>query len=193
LLGEDHPLVRALDVSVAVRRHSRVAVTALGVGLIGVAVHVSWATALVAGAAGVLVSLVAAGALLRRRRSTLAIALIAEGREDLPLAPVERERERLLSRRTRSTLARSLEGLVREAANPPALPGPPLFDYAIIRGFKTRLCELALLLRSERSRARGVALVWRLISEGATSPLHGNDTAQLHQELERIRFLLMAE
>jgi hypothetical protein len=103
---------------------------------------------------------------------------------------VEGERCRLLDRRIRSSLAASLEDLVRETANPHVMVGPPLFDRVVVRSVAAELLQVAKLLRGEPSSARGVALVWRLICEGATSPLHRANVAELREELARIRYVL---
>jgi hypothetical protein len=48
-----------------------------------------------------------------------AIHLIAEGREALPIAVVQRQHQQLLSRRTKDALARTLETMLRQALSPP--------------------------------------------------------------------------
>ena len=58
--------------------------------------------------------------ILKQRVSDRAIDLIAEGRETLPIAAVERHRQRLLAQRSRKTLAKTLETMVGRAT---ALPG----------------------------------------------------------------------
>ena len=193
LLGSDHPLVRVLDALSVVGRQLRVAATILGASLIAVAADVIWAPALAAGAGLVSLVLAAVGAVLRQRRRALAVALIAAGRERLPLAAVACERRRLLGRRMRSSLAASLEGLVKEAVAPPRLPGPPLFDYELIRAVGPELWQVAGLLRAKSASARGAALVWYLIYEGATSPLYRGGVAELREELGRIRYLLCSD
>jgi hypothetical protein len=119
------------------------------------------------------------------------LALIAAGREDLPLAPVERERGRLLDPRTRSCLAASLESLVEEARHASPLGVRPLFDRLVVAAVADELLEVAELLRVAPSSARGIALVWCLIWDGVESPLHRGDVAELRGELGRIRYLLI--
>jgi hypothetical protein len=143
-----------------------------------------------ASAAVVLLALGVAAALLRQRRRDDVLALIAAGREELPLVPVQRERRRLLDGRTRSRLAASLERLVQEARATSLRPVPLLFDRRVVGAVAGELLGLARLLRCEPSNARGVALVWWLISDGTGSPLYGSDLADLRRELGRIRFLL---
>ncbi len=149
-----------------------------------------WAPAVTASAAAVLLALAVARALLCQRRRDQVVALIAEGREELPLVPVQTERRRLLDGRTRSRLAACLERLAEEAHAASFMPVPWLFDRRVVGAVAGELLGLARLLRCEPSNARGVALVWSLISDGTGSPLYGSDAADLRRELARIRFLL---
>jgi len=101
LLGPDHPLARANGALAAVRRQAG-AVALLLVGSVAALVFgVGQALTLVIGAAIVLPVLgVVAGELWDRRRHA-ARQLVLDGRETLPLAPIQRERRRLLEARTR--------------------------------------------------------------------------------------------
>ena len=79
-----------------------------------------WAAALAASAAIVLLGLtviVAAGRQCKRDR---ALDLILGGHERLAIAAVQQQRRRLLSQRTRTALARSLEDVVDQGAQAPA-------------------------------------------------------------------------
>jgi hypothetical protein len=58
---------------------------------------------------------------------------------------------------------------------------------------RPKLHELAELLRADPGDARAVALVWRLVCDGATSPLYGGNAGELRTELARIRFVLLAK
>ena len=61
-----------------------------------------------------------------------------------------------------------------------------------MRGARDELAEVARLLRELPSvRARGVALVTRLIRDGATSPLYQGPAPRLREELGRIRHVLI--
>jgi hypothetical protein len=190
VLGADHPLVRAIDALTAVARQSLVVAAILAASLPAAASDAGWAPAMAAAAGLVLVALGVMAVLLRQRKREQAVALIAEGREELPIAIVEHERRRLLAGRMRSYLAASLESLVEEAANPPVTAGPPLVGRAVVRAVADDLLEAAALLRDEPSSARGIALVWCLICDGVTSPLHRGEVAELREELGRIRHLL---
>lgn len=192
VLGADHPLVRVQDALRAVVCQSLATTCVLAAGLIALAGGAVWARGIALSAGLVLLALGAVVALLRQRRRDQALALIAAGREDLPVEAVERERSRLLDRRTRSRLAASFDDLVEEAAQPPVVPGPPLFDRAVVVGVADELRALAALLRDEPSSVRGVALAWRLLSDGVGSPLHRGDLTALREELRRIIYLLRA-
>jgi hypothetical protein len=191
-LGPEHPLVRVQDALKAVVCQSLAIACLLAASLIALAGGAVWAP-WIAGSAGlVLLALGAVGELLRQRRRDHVLALIAGGREELPVEAVERERSRLRDRRTRSRLAASFDSLVEEAAKPPVVPGPPLFDRAVVGGVADELRELAAVLRDEPSSARGVALAWCLLSDGVGSPLYRGDVTALRQELRRILHLLRA-
>jgi hypothetical protein len=83
-----------------------------------------------------------------------------------------------------------LERLAEEAHAASFVPVPRLFDRRVVGAVAGELLGLARLLRCEPSNARGVALVWWLISDGGGSPPYGSDAADLRRELARIRFLL---
>ena len=184
--------MRVQDALKAVVWQSLMIACGLAAGLIALAGGAVWA-AWIAGSAGlVLLALAAMGALLRQRGRDHVLALIAGGREELPVEAVERERSRLLDRRTRTRLAASFDGLVEEAVRPPVVAGPPLFDRAVVGGVADELGELAALLRDAQSSARGVALAWGLLSDGVGSPLHRGDVTALREELRRILHLLRA-
>jgi hypothetical protein len=131
-----------------------------------------------------------AALLLRQRRHEPVLALIAAGREDLPLAPIERERRRLLDWHTRSCLAACLESAVEKAGKGSLMGMPALFDRRGVGAVACELLEVAELRRAEPPTARGIALAWWLISDGVGSPLHRGEVADLGSELGRIRFLL---
>jgi hypothetical protein len=118
--------------------------------------------------------------------------LMIQGRADLPVDAVRRQRRRLLDRghcddladwvdRTRSVAERSLTS--RQ---------PPRFHNArVIVAVRPELAEIATRLREDAPGVRGVALVERLLSEGG-SPPHGGSVGALRQELRQIRFMLGA-
>jgi hypothetical protein len=190
VLGASHPLVHTLEALATVASQC-VAVAALfTAALIASTSGAAWGVPVAASAALVLLILALAAALLLQRRRDEAVALIAAGEGDVPIRAVERERRRLLSRRMRFGLAASLDALVKEAANPPAVPVRPLVDPVAVRQLGPELRELAGLLRAEPADARAVALVWRLICDGVASPLHRGNVGELREQLARIRFLL---
>jgi hypothetical protein len=161
------------------------------VGLVWTVSGDAWGAPVAASSALVLLVLAGKAAVLRQCRSDAVVALIAAGDGDVELGVVESARERLLSERVRACLAASLDSVVDEAAHARA-GTPPLFDPAVVVAVAKELCELAELLREGRPDARGVALVWRLISDGIASPLHRGEEGELREELKRIRFVLVA-
>jgi hypothetical protein len=119
---------------------------------------------------------------------------VLDGRETLPLAPIQRERQRLLEARTRRYVARSFERVLQHVTRRPA-PVPasvrPLFDVRTVAAVVDDLREIVTLLHAGVPRARGVALAERLLTEGV-SPLYGYDAMALRDELHRVRYLLTA-
>ncbi|HET7048530.1 MAG TPA: hypothetical protein VFI54_09715 [Solirubrobacteraceae bacterium] len=149
-----------------------------------------WATGLAISAGVVLLALTALVAALRLRVRDRARDLIAEGRETLPIIAVQRERRRLLARRRRKVLARTLDAMVRQATSPPTIPSArPLFDVRVIASVSGDLRAVIRLLQKKHARARGVALTERLIVDGG-SPLYAQDQMRLREELHRVRHLL---
>ena len=69
---------------------------------------------------------------------------------------------------------------------------PIYADRESVRAAQRELLEIARLLRELPSvRARGVALVTRLVRDGATSPLYQGPAPRLREELGRIRHVLV--
>jgi hypothetical protein len=190
-LGADHPLPGAIEAVSGVARQWR----ACGAVLVGAIIarlegH-AWAPSLVASAGFVLLVLTARVAVLLQRVHDHALDLIAEGRETIPIAAVQRERMRLLSRRRRKVLARTLDAMIQQATHPPKITprsARPLFDPAVIASASDDLRALTLVLQKHAVRARSVALTERLITNGG-SPLYAHNEKQLHEELRRIRRL----
>jgi hypothetical protein len=189
LLGSAHPLTRVSRATTAVARQACVATLLLAAALAATADGVAWAPAADAGAALTLAALGALAIALRARARWEARELIARGDEHLPLPPVERERRRLLSERTRRSVAASLERIVDLAAEPLPRFAPPLFDVRVVRAVAGDLRRTAEVLRSGTASARGVALAERLVTWGG-SELHGHELGPLREELRRVRYLL---
>jgi hypothetical protein len=128
------------------------------------------------------------------RRRFAARQLVLDGRESLPLGPVQRERRRLLEARTRHYVARSFERVLQHVTRRPAPVPPsvrPLFDVGTVASVAEDLREIVKLLHTGVPHARGVALAERLLTEGV-SPLYGYDAIALRDELRRVRYLLTA-
>jgi hypothetical protein len=144
-----------------------------------------------AGAGAVSALLVAGMVFARASQREQALELIASGREELPLPLVESERSRLSDRRYRRRLARTLDA-IRSDPTPKEWWSPVYADREAVHDARDELTEVARLLRDlPNVRARGVALVTRLIRDGATSPLYRGPGLQLREELGRIRHVLI--
>jgi hypothetical protein len=194
LLGSEHPYTRANDALAAFRRQlgavGLMLLASLGALIFGLgeALPLLISSAIVA-----LVLAVLAGEQWDRRRFA-ARQLVLDGRESLPLGPVERERRRLLEARTRHYVARSFERVLQHVTRRPApIPASvqPLFDVGTVASVTEDLREIVKLLHSGVAHARGVALAERLLTEGV-SPLYGYDAIALRDELRRVRYLLTA-
>ena len=193
LLGPTHPLTRAMRDSGAVTRQSRAVATLLAGALIAALNGLAWAWAGVAGAAAVLAGLGVAALAVRVRARWAAREVIADGGERLPLAPIARERTRLLAQDTRSTLAGTLERMLVQAGTTPGRLAPPslrpVFDVGVVRALAEDLRALATALRDGPASARGVALAEQLVTWGGSS-LYGHGVEPLRAELGRLRYLL---
>jgi hypothetical protein len=192
-LGDDHPLVRVLCRTSAAMRHL------LSVAVVLVFAAVAWfdgahvAPALIAAAAVVEVALALQLASLRWLARERACDLIIQGRADLPLDDVRRQRRRLLDRAHCDDLADWLDRTSAVAERSLRSPHQPagFFNARVILAVRAELVDISARLREDAPGVRGVALVERLLSEGG-SPLHGGSVSALRQELRRIRFMLGA-
>lgn len=191
LLGPDHPLTRAESRGRMLRAQFGVTVVfglvaAMFSPFLGTpALHLSAGAAVVAGA------LLVAAWVARIGLREHALELIASGREELPLEAIECERSRLRDRRYRRRLAGTLDVITLHSERHEWWT-PVTGDHESVRGARTELLEIAALLRDLPSvRARGVALVTRLVRDGATSPLYQGPAPRLREELGRIRHVLV--
>jgi hypothetical protein len=192
LLGPTHPLTRAMRDGTAVTRQARGVAMVLAAALTAALNGLAWAWAGAAGSVAVLGALGGAAIAVRLRANWAAREVIADGGERLPLAPIERERARLLADGTRTTLATSLERMLVQAAAttrraPPALH--PMFDVGVVQAVAEDLRALAAVLRTGPATARGVALTEQLVTWGG-SELHGRELEPLREQLNRVRYLL---
>jgi hypothetical protein len=191
VLGPDHPLTRA-DGRLRTLR-AQLAVTAvLGVGMLALSPLLgSPALHLAIGAGAVAAVLLGAVLLARAGLREQALELIASGREDVPIPVVESERCRLSDRAYRRSLARTLD-VIRAEPSPKEWWSPVYADRDAVHAADDELIEVSRLLRELPTvRARGVALVTRLIRDGATSPLYRGPAPRLREELSRIRHVLI--
>ena len=127
-----------------------------------------------------------------QRKRDCAIELVLEGRESVPIPAVQRQRWRLISKRTRDSLAANLEEMVCHVSNPRALQSRvtrPLFEPMVVATVTDELREVIGLLRAEGVSARGVARTERLVPHGV-SPLYGYEVSALREEVRRVSDLL---
>jgi hypothetical protein len=187
MLGPEHELVRTLELQDVVHRDLLVLGALLPATLGAAALGSDSAVRLAGAAAAVALALAAFAAVLRIRRRDAAVALIGEGRAELPLPAVAEERARLLDPAYRRTLARSLSLLRWRAAEhsewfvTSAVP----YDVSMLRSVAGGMREVEELLTGDEVNVRGVALARTLLVDGC-SPLHGHDPRRLGEELCRI-------
>jgi hypothetical protein len=191
-LGAEHPLVRSLA-----RERTRMfqlVVTAIPIllGVAGVVRHDPRAPIVLGAAVLVALGLVAINLFVRQQTREHARALIATGRERLPLRAVARERRALSSSRERFRLARSLERHLRDAERWDTLipQARPLVDVRRLRFASREAREVVARLRSDAPSVVGIAAVFQLLTDSRRSPLFGSEAHELRRELVRIADLL---
>jgi hypothetical protein len=190
-LGTSHPLVRLL------RQLDTAFEQAVSVTAVQTAGFVFWSGGLRFGLALAIAGMVVQAGLgcrlaaLRAGRRELCLELIIGGREALPLSCIDRERRRLLDRRTLKQLATSLDDMSEIAARPLPVHSAvrPIFYACVVRQVTPELRELASLLGGDAPCVRGVAAVQWLLTSPA-SPLYGVEVEPLRRELGRARYLL---
>jgi hypothetical protein len=191
LLGGGHPLVRAMSRSAVARERAVVVAGLTCVAAAGVLRGVPGALALLVAAAVVQVLIAAQLALLVDRRRDCARDVIIEGRGELPIDAVERERTRLEDPAWQEELARDIDHMRDIAAQcatwPPA--ARPFFVARVVAAVEPELGRVAARLQTGAADARGVAMLERLIRHGE-SVLYGDDVRPLREELRRVLFLM---
>jgi hypothetical protein len=191
LLGRDHALARALAVRRVLVKQSLLVAVVVFAGVLALIEHASAASSVLLGAVVVEATLACAVAISSCRTRDRVIELIVDGREDLPLLAIERERRRLLNPGNREALAARIDQVRLLGRQSSARRDAwPLHRPTIAR-VAPELDRVAALLRSGRGDARAAAMIERLLSEG-TSPLYGRDPLALSEQLHRIRFHLEA-
>jgi hypothetical protein len=194
LLGASHPLVGVLRGLDSVLKHAVSVAAVQAAGVVFFLGHEQPGLALAI--AGVLVQLWLGFrlAVLVASRRHLCLDLIIEGRCALPLACLQRNGEGLLRPPRLGRLAGAIEEIVEVAVRPPAgvVFARPLYSVSVVRPVVPELREVARLLRADDPASRGVALVERLVTCGA-SPLYGAEVQPLREELGRARLLLTHE
>jgi hypothetical protein len=187
-LPPEHPFARVLDLLRVWLRQSLATAVAL-IAVVGSAtLGAEWAHQLLVPAfivqVGTLVGVAVVTAIARGRAEDL----IAEGRGNLDLPILTRQRKRLLEHRRREALARAFEGAVRAAARGQKILRAyrPVFNLQLVREAEQDLFEIAALLRTDIRNPRGIVLAKRLLTDGS-SPLYGTDRGDLRDSLGRIR------
>jgi hypothetical protein len=190
-LGGAHPLVAALR-RLATAREQLISVSAVQAGAL-VLWTGGWALGapVAIAAAACQLALGCRIAALRGTRHGECLQLVIEGGSRLPLRCIDRVCRRLLDRRRRDQLARSVDELVDEAHRRYITPGAarPLAHRQVIRATAPELRRVAALTRGDAPGLRGIAMVEWILTSPAT-PLYGIEIELLRRELGRARYLM---
>jgi hypothetical protein len=192
VLGRSHRLTRALSNTHTLAWQAIVAGLAVAAAAVALDARLTHAGLALGVATAVAVAFLLAWLVAWRVARERAQDLIAAGSDSVVLSVVARERRRLASRKERERVARSLEGLYRDALRwHEILPQfRPPHGVVQLRYLGNELRALTRALRRDRVRVQGVALAERFLSDGYESPLYANELGPLREELNRIRFLL---
>ena len=187
LLGDRHPLVATLArlETIALRMGVVAALHILGLSLWWMQAPAGASLVMGSGALALVLGCRMMWLLASRRE--VCLELIATGHEGLPLAAVDRERDRLANPKHQAHLARSIERLARPQTTRRQPAAIPPLDARVMRSLAGQLEELARHLREEDVAPRAVALTEQLISR-PTSPLYGSEADLLRRELGRVRY-----
>ena len=191
LLGAGHPLVAVLY-ACGDTVEGIAAVAAVQLGALALWwVNASYGRALTLGAGVVQVALGLRWASLRVQRREQCLELVIAGREHLPLAAVASECRRLGSPRRQAQLAMCLENLADIATRKPCRGERqrPIQSRRLLTATEPQLRGVVARLRAGGGELRGVALLDRLITSGA-SPVYGERVGPLREELARASYLL---
>ena len=192
VLGERHPLTRALARNRTVARQTVVAAAVVPAGVAAMIAHLPLGPVVTAATALVVVVFAAVWTSTRRTLVDAVHELIVEGDRSLMLPAVVRERRRLDSQKEQECLARSLEQALEDAwswySTPPRSRGLP--GVVCLRDATPEARAVIRQLRSGQVAVRGVAMTARLLTDGLRSPLYSGDRRRLREELARIRFAL---
>ena len=192
VLGEQHPLPRALARHRTVTHQTIVAVATAPAAGLAVLAHIALGPVFLGASVLVGLGFVAVWASTRRSLVDRVHELIVGGAASLRLPVVVRERQRLVSRKERERLARSLEQALDEVWSAPRPPGRSraLQGLSCLRDATPEARAVIHKLRCERVSVRGVAMTARLLMDGQGSALYSGDRRRLREELGRIRFAL---
>jgi hypothetical protein len=188
----DQPLTRASEAVDASVKQLLVVVAMLAGGIAGSIEHATWGPSEASASGLVLVGFAFVAWLRVQTCRDRALELILEGRESLPLRAVQRQRQRLASARTRSSLARTITSMIEETLQrgPLALRSArPLLSRSLIEDVRDELIGIANLLQGDAATVRGTALMERMVTHGESS-LYGQDALALRSDLARVRTML---
>ena len=188
MLGSAHAFVRAAATLRSVEEQAGAVAAVLAIGIAARIGNETWSWPLIYAAGIVLVGLLIIRAAVRQGVRDEAINLLLTGYENVPIAAVQNERRRLVSRRTRCALGKTYMTIAREAGPGAGLvmaSSRPLFQRRIVRGVINELVAIGQALERDDVAAPAVARAERLITDG-TSNLYGSDQRALKLELQRI-------
>jgi hypothetical protein len=192
VLGDDHPLSRAVLFVQALVRQLVATSAAVLLGAIAVAARRAWGSRLLVAALVVELTLLGMLGLAREIRREHVLRLIARDRPRLPVAEVAREAQRLASPRHAAQLARRLDRALNEGVRWHELPvaSRPPQGIRLLSGFAPEVNEIVAELRSGKAAVSGIALLELFLIGGHGSGLYAGDEDKLREQLWQIRHLL---
>jgi hypothetical protein len=192
--GGHHPLAKAVSRQRTIAMQALVTTVPIVLGIAGVLKHSGNAPVVLGVACLVEIVWLAASLSARRTTSDRVQELIAAGDDAIVLPVVSHERRKLASRRYRQGLACSFERLLRDVERSHQISprSRPLPGTEALREVAPEAVAVVALLRSESVRVQGVALTVRLLLDGISSPLYSGNAERLREEINRIRYLLVA-
>jgi len=192
VLGERHPLPKALARHRTVTHQTIVAIATAPAAALAALAHIAVGPVFLGVSVLVGLGFVAVWSSTGRTVVDRVHELIAGGAASLRLPVVVRERQRLASRKERERLARSLEHALDEVWNISRLPARSraLQGLICLRDATPEARAVIQTLRCEQVSVRGVAMAAQLLMDGQRSALYSGDRRRLREELGRIRFAL---
>jgi hypothetical protein len=192
VLGEDHPLSRAIMWAHALTRQVAATATMVALGVLAIAEGRAWGPRLLGAALLVELTLVGIFAFVRESQREHVLRLIASNRSQLPLEEVSREARRLANPRHAAELAGRLERVFDDAMgwHRLAVTSRPPPGIRLLCEFASEVDAIVSRLRDGEAALPGLALLELMLCGAYESALYSGDRNALREQLWRVRHLL---